>query len=276
LTSRPLLPRSKAVTIVLGMKTPQGVILAADTQETYTQSHKVNRPKLVYKADTNLSGTPIVFSVAGAGVGPWIDKLTTAMWESVQDATSLDDACVNLEETVIKQYHDFRGLLSFDPTADLIYAIGCPGGVRLFYAYGPIVNEERVRASGSGQPIADFLLRNFTDSLHITNAMALAIYVLMSAKRHADGCGGETQVAIIHRDGFGAELTAEQIGASEKILDAAAGYGDMMLMLAANPIIDESGLKAASKSLLSGVTRELSGLAAVSGMQDLLDKIKKA
>jgi hypothetical protein len=263
------------VTIVLGMKTPQGVILAADTQETYTQSHKVNRPKLVFKTDTNLANIPIVFSVAGAGVGPWIDKLTTAMWESVQDATSLDEACENLEKTVIKQYRDFSGLLSFDPTADLIYAIGAPGGVRLFYAYGPIVNEERLRASGSGQPIADYLLRNFTATHHITNGMALAIYVLMVAKRHADGCGGETQVAIIHRDGFGVELSPAQIAASENVLDTAAEYGDTILMLAGNPIVNGEALKDASSHLISDVTSNLSALAAVSGMKELLDKIRE-
>src|SRR6266702_2207281 len=97
----------KAVTIVLGLKTPQGVVLAADTQETYTQSHKVSRPKLVYKTDTNLSGVPLVLSVAGAGIGPWIDKLTTAMWESIQDATNLDEACSVLEGVITDQYRNF-------------------------------------------------------------------------------------------------------------------------------------------------------------------------
>ena len=58
----------KAVTIVLGLKTPQGVVLAADTQESYEHSHKVNRPKLVYKADKNLCDLPIGLAVAGAGL----------------------------------------------------------------------------------------------------------------------------------------------------------------------------------------------------------------
>lgn len=267
------------MTIVLGMKTPQGVILAADTQETYVQSHKVNRPKLIYRSDTNLAGIPIVFSVAGAGVGPWIDKLTAEMWESVQDATSLDEACVSLEDAIRKQYRDFRSLLSFDPTADLIYAIGAPGGVRLFYAYGPLVNEETIRAAGTGQPIADFLLKNFKGNYHITNAMAMAVYVLMCAKRHADGCGGDTQVALIHRGGWGTELEPAQIAASEHALDAASSYADMILMLAGNPIWTdtggEDGIKLASDTLIQSVGKALTAWSSVPGMKELLDRIRE-
>lgn len=265
---------SRAETIVLGLKTPQGAILAADTQEIYEQSHQVNRPTLVYKRDTNLCSIPIVLSVAGAGAGQWIDKLTTAMWDSVQDASNLDEACSQTETAITDHYRDSKDFVTLDPTADLIYAVGTTGGVRLFHAYGAVVNEVTSRAAGAGQAIADFLLRNFRDDMHITNAMSLAIYILTCAKRHADGCGGDTQVAPIHNNGFSTRRRPEQITAIERVLDFASRAGNMLVMIAGSTVYNPEHLKVAALALTESISFELSKFYEIDSIKKLLEAIE--
>ena len=147
------------MTIVLGIKTPQGVVLASDTQESY-ESHKVSRPKLIFKSDeTSVCGLPVTLAIAGAGTGPWLDKVSAEMWDALQDATSLDEASSQIEEKIKTMYSEYRELVSYDLHAELIYGIGASNGTRLFHAYGPIVNELGIKAAGSGQAIADFLMK---------------------------------------------------------------------------------------------------------------------
>ena len=261
------------MTIVLGMKTPQGLILAADTQESYAGSHKVNRPKLFYKAEKNLCDLPMGLAVAGAGFGPWLDKITAAMWDAIQDATSLDEACSKVEDEIKKRYDEYRQLLNSSIDSELIYGIGASGGTRLFHAWGPIVNEVTHRAAGSGQPIADFLLRHHKTTIHITNAMALAIYVLYSAKQHSEGCGGDTHVAVIQNQGDNYLLDSGQVKAMENLFEAASGFTDNFLVFAANPVVTPEGVKAVGTVVSASLAVEASKLHSVKSIQELLARL---
>jgi len=265
--------RSKTVTIVLGIKTPQGVVLSADTQESYAGSHKVNRPKLVYKSEDNVCGLPIGMAIAGAGFGPSIDKLTTSMWDAVQDATNLDEACSKAEAEIGNHYLQYRKLMALDDD-ELIYGIGASGTTKLFHAWGPIVNEITVKASGSGQPIADFLLRHFKGTMHITNAMAWAVYILYSAKEHADGCGGDTHLAVIQNDGKNYLLEADHIKAMENLFEKTSNATDILLMLAANPVLDAEGVKMAGAVISVKIAEYMGQLTNVKSIPELLKRLK--
>ena len=262
------------MTIVLGVKTPQGLILAADTQESYAGSHKVNRPKLFYKAEKNLCDLSMGLAVAGAGFGPWLDKITAAMWDAVEDATNLDEACSKVEDEIKKRYDEYRQLLNSSIDSELIYGIGASGGTRLFHAWGPIVNEVMHRAAGSGQAIADFLLRHLKTTTHITNAMALAVYILYSAKQHSEGCGGDTHLAVIQNDGKNYLLDSEQVRAMENLFEKASGFTDNFLMFAANPVITPEGVKAVGAVISEGLAVEISKLYSAKSIQELLARLK--
>jgi len=265
----------EAVTIVLGLKTPQGLILAADTQESYEKSHKVNRPKLVYKADKNLCDLPIGLAVAGAGIGPWIDKLTAGIWMAVQDATSLDEACEKAEGDIKEHYREFKELLSYDPHSELIYGIGASGTTRLFHSYGPIVNEVDVSTSGSGQSIADFLLRRFKSTMHITNAIAIAVYVLYCAKLHADGCGGDSHLAVLQNDGQSYLLDATHVATMERVLEKTSSITDIFLMLAGNPISTAQHIQAMGEFLAQNISMQLEQFSGLDSIPELLARLEK-
>jgi len=233
----------------------------------------VNRPKLFYKAEKNLCDLPVGLAVAGAGFGPWLDKITAAMWDTVQDATNLDEACSEVEDEIKARYDEYRRLLNSDIESELIYGIGASGGTRLFHAWGPIVNEVTVRAAGSGQAIADFLLRHLRTTTHITNAMALAIYVLYSAKQHSEGCGGDTHLAVIQNDSENYLLDSPQVKAMENLFEAASGFTDNFLVFAANPIVTAEGVKAVGTVISESLAKEVSKLHSVKSIQELLERL---
>jgi len=109
---------------------------------------------------------------------------------------------------------------------------------------------------------------------HITNAMALAVYVLYSAKNHAEGCGGDTHVAVIQNDGQNFLLEPEQVRAMETLFEKASDVTDSLLMFAANPIVTPDGLKAAGSVLSESLAIELSKMHSVSSMPELLARLK--
>src|SRR5260370_31797210 len=94
------LPKRRAVTIVAGFRFNTGIILCADTQETIQNYSKTWTPKLVVKPHP-WTGTDspddLMVAFAGAGDGPFIDKVTERAWEDVQTATSFDEACSEIE-----------------------------------------------------------------------------------------------------------------------------------------------------------------------------------
>ena len=70
------LPRRKAVTIAAGFRFNGGVILCADTQEVIAHS-KTSVPKLRLEPTMIAKDSPddLMIAMAGAGNGPFIDKL---------------------------------------------------------------------------------------------------------------------------------------------------------------------------------------------------------
>ena len=197
------------------------------------------------------------------------------MWETMQDVTSLDEACSKVEDEIKARYDEYRRILNFNPDSELIYGIGAAGGTRLFHAWGPIVNEVPKRAAGSGQAIADFLLRHFKENVHITNAMALAIYVLYSAKEHAEGCGGNSHLAVLQDDGESYLLDDAQINGMEDLVKTSSKTTDIFLMFAANPVVTPDGVKAAGAIISELLASEISELQGVKSIRDLLARLDK-
>ena len=81
------------MTIAAGFRFNGGLILCADTQETIQELHsKTWTPKLIVEPALKLSkDSPddLMIAIAGAGDGPFIDKLTELAWLASRDATYL-------------------------------------------------------------------------------------------------------------------------------------------------------------------------------------------
>lgn len=184
------------MTIAIGFRCKDGVILCADTQETFDGT-KRNVPKLVVKNSTN--DHPLVLAVAGAGDGPLIDRLISDIWNQVSTCSELDDACFAADDEILRIYDRYASSFGGNlPSVELIYAIRSQDKVRLFHASGQIVNEVSHRSIGVGHILSDYLTeRMFFTDVGIGTMLQIATYILKETKQYVDGCGGESHIVMI-------------------------------------------------------------------------------
>jgi 20S proteasome alpha/beta subunit len=201
------LPERKAVTIVAGFRCDQGVVICADTQETIDKS-KMHVPKLrLEPKDRDCKDSPddLMIAFAGAGEGPFVDKLVDRAWEDAQLSGGFDEVCDEIEKSIKKTYKEYGGIFQggYCPYVELIYGVKMGGKSKLFKADGPVVNEKLEHAaSGSGLYLAHFIsTRMYGQYLTVQQAVILAAYVLFQAIRHVDGCGGDSHIAVLRNDG---------------------------------------------------------------------------
>lgn len=206
------LPERKAVTIIAGFKSPQGIIVCADTQETVGNLSKRNVPKVRFEPSgvrehlllSGVSDLAVAFCGA-ANNGPFIDKIVDRAWEAAQHTTSIDEACLTIENSIKATYQEFGQIYQrgYCPEAELIYGVKMSGESRLFNAFGAIINEKETYSTGGiGYYMADFLAsRMYQRHLNIYQCAILAAYILFQAKEHVDGCGGESQIAVLKNEG---------------------------------------------------------------------------
>lgn len=204
------LPRRKVVTIAAGFVARDGIVLCADTQETYGQLLKLNTPKIIVRPDSFIPGGPrIVF--AGAGHGPFIDKLANEAWKKVSTRSPVGqfaEVCDDIESSIKDVYGEFGRIYQSGamPEAELIYAVAVGSKTGLFKAHGPIVNPVSNYASvGVGLYLADYInARLGLDSPELADSRwyeILAIYLLQQATEYIEGCGGDSHVLTLMASG---------------------------------------------------------------------------
>jgi hypothetical protein len=252
------LPKRNAVTIVAGFKSYEGVVLCADTQETVLHS-KRQVPKLRFEPDSlskwgkTMRGeevTDMAAAFCGAGDGPFIDKLIDEAWKAAQEATSLQEAGERIEASITGLYREFGKIYQpgFCPQVDLIYGIRMAGRSKLFSAVGPVVNEKgEYYSAGQGYYMADFLARRMYGShLTIHQCVIVAAYTLLQAKEHVDGCGGDSQIAVLRDGGPSGLLNFQVINAITKNLEMVDTDMGALLLAATNLDIDDKQWKEAA------------------------------
>lgn len=246
------------MTIIAGFKCFQGIVLCADTQETISNLSKRNVPKLRFEPSSGPHhGDRLAAIFCGAGEnGAFIDKLVETAWEDAQLATSLDEACCEMEKSIKSTYQEFGQVYQagYCPSAELIYGIKMHNACRLFSAHGPIVNEKNeYEASGAGYYMADFLAkRMFGTHLTLHQCVILAAYILLQAKEHVDGCGGESHIAVLREEGVSGKVDRYRVEAMTELIEFADGYSGELLLNAANAQLKSAEfLKAATRSSCS-------------------------
>ncbi len=238
------LPERKAVTIIAGFKSSEGIVVCADTQETISNLSKRNVPKVRFEPSgirehillAGVNDLAVAFCGA-ANNGPFIDKIVDQAWDAVQQTTSLDDACMAIENSIKQTYQEFGQIYQpgYCPEAELIYGVKMHGNSRLFSAFGPIVNErDTYSTGGAGYYMADFLAsRMYSGFLNVYQCAILAAYILYQAKEHVNGCGGESHIAVLSNNGtsgLAASSNIEKITKLVQLADQAAG--DIIIQMA--------------------------------------------
>jgi ABC-type cobalt transport system substrate-binding protein len=214
------------VTIAVGFRFHGGLALCADTQETI-ENTKTWTPKLKFEPSTEAgkdSADDLMLAIAGSGEGPWVDKLTEQIWESISVAETFGGACHSAQQAIKQTYREYGRIFQpgFLPGADLIYGIKMQRRSGLFKANGPIVNEvPHYGIIGSGYYMAEFLIKRLHHNLLSgTQAVLLAAYVLFECKEHVEGCGGDSHIALLSERGRSNVIDTWRVQALTEMLAA--------------------------------------------------------
>jgi hypothetical protein len=195
--------------------------LCADTQETI-EPLKRHVPKLRIEPnkDGGDSTDELIVAFAGAGDSPFIDKLVSRAWEDAQVGTNIEEVSDDVEKSIKDTYKEYGQIYQtgYCPQVSLLYGIKMHGKSLLFRADGPVVNEkETYDCAGIGLYLSNFLCsRMYRNNLTLEQATILAAYVLFQGKEHVEGCGGESQVAILKNNG-GSGIAENLSGISRQI-----------------------------------------------------------
>ena len=198
------------MTIALGLRADDGIVLCADTQQTISGYIKTYDGKV----HTTLYDDPrVVVAVAGAGT---MDYVATARQSILENFSEELKARQNVHQSIPVVLKE-RALQFFDehlarwayfpererPTVELLIAVtGKDTYPRLFHYNGTSFHETSQKAIGDGVLLADQLLMQYGFGVHkVAELSSLAVYILHRVKKGVDGCGGSTHVVGL-RKGF--------------------------------------------------------------------------
>jgi ATP-dependent protease HslVU (ClpYQ) peptidase subunit len=197
--------KGERVTICAGFTSTFGVVICADSQETIDVM-KFDAPKLIIKPSIGDVSDKVRMAFAGAGHGPFIDKLVEKMWEAANRGPSMlaTDVFDRIEDANIewhkKIWEVYEG--GSRPEAEILIAIYTPNEVNLYQSSGPIISPVNSHAFiGRGGELATYMAENICDFDELEDNVSSGIYILENVKKYVESCGGDTQLAVIMLDG---------------------------------------------------------------------------
>lgn len=244
----------KYMTVTVGFLCADGVVLGADSQESYEGSAlKRSVPKLVSfppfdQNDIFLSPPPqtpdrrAIFT--GAGDAALVDKVIDELWAEIATADpSVSAIAAAIERRITELYGEYRELYhpGYMPSAQITFGIWCAGESQLFHASGPLVNKIGkmgssfgYKSAGIGSEITDYIQgRMRVIPSKVDDAIVLATYMLEQAVAHAEGCGGDIRLVWLRNDGTADIAEVDQY--TTLILKGLDNQISKAILAAANP-----------------------------------------
>jgi hypothetical protein len=175
-----------------------GIVLCADTQETIPGYTKTDANKLI---GVDMPGMNLLFAGAGNNAVQ-IDETVQAISRALSKASPRKDeelmitlrGC--LGELFPRQYYP-RPNSAVE--VDLLMASRAAFGLRLFHiADCSIARVYEKACIGTGVILgAQLLQRHYDYAVQLTEAAIICAYVFHHVKRWVDGCGGNTDIALV-------------------------------------------------------------------------------
>jgi 20S proteasome alpha/beta subunit len=209
------LPQRKRMTIALGLRANDGIVLCADSQKTISGYIKT------YDGKVDLHGyrdPRVIVAIAGAGTEDYIDTAQLMLLNDFDDELKQrgnlhGSIPIVLKERFLKFFDEHLARWAYfpereRPTTELLIGVtGQRTWPRIFHCDGTAFREVSQKAIGDGVLIADQLLNQYGfGDFTVAQLASLAVYILRKVKERVDGCGGETHVIGL-RKGFDFALT---------------------------------------------------------------------
>jgi len=191
------------VTIGAGVIATDGIVLAADSQETLDDYLKLFKPKVIELP----LGADLKCVVVGSGDGPFIDMLT----ERISSLLSVIEPYMeNVKDTVHRAILDVCNQIfplyptqESKPQAHLLIGIRASDGLSLFDAAVPMLKAaEGYTFIGFGRDLAAYKAKQLMlPQMPLSVAAPLTAHILDVVKKNLQHCGGETKMVVMTADG---------------------------------------------------------------------------
>jgi hypothetical protein len=200
------------MTIVAGMLGPGFAVLGSDSEES-----KGLGKATVRKIAKVEKGSPkqVCCLIGGAGSGSFIDSAVQQFDEELPSKCSLKDVRDLLKDIVTKVHQEDIDKLPEPSRADasfeLLSAVWVKDeGVRLIRTGRGFSLLQPTRcAIGWGDYLADYLFATYAyDNMGVRKCTRLITYVIAEVSKHAQYCGGPSQIMTIGNDGEPSEMHA--------------------------------------------------------------------
>lgn len=195
------------MTIAAGFHCKDGVLLCADTQMTVPWLLKYPESKMGML--TKDIKNPLFFVYAGQKEFSHMcfSRLSNAATKAEKENQDFEDV---LAEECVRIHERFYPLYS-DPNRQLELSLLIARHkkeeqkVDLYEVYGPsLARVSRYECIGTGMSLTKAIASDlYSPTMTLREAFSMAVYILGLTKTHIDGCGGESQIMLIHeKDGY--------------------------------------------------------------------------
>ncbi len=204
------------MTIAIGLLATDGVVIAADTQESagYPGDMKSSGTKILWALRSNASNPPVTgaFAVSGAGTVGNLDAVNQKLAESfcLSAGNTLNDltALLNASLDDFYTHHVLLPQERKDKHFDLVLGATQGNDTRLWLSDQTVLRRSNTYgAVGSGAEYATVLLSRIYTQLPLSKATVLAAYTIFLVKEFVEGCGKNTEVVVL--DGGQARMLAD-------------------------------------------------------------------
>jgi len=216
------------MTIIVGIICKDGIVLAADSQETYRRGVAVKRLGFE-KIRTVIERGPAKVVMVGSGEGPFISRAAELLEAKLQSSLLPSPRIIaDLAEDTLTEINsryvvDRAVKLKLDHSEvnepDLALMLGifwkdaAKTDMNIFTIFpdGVAEKEAGYASLGSGSAYAEYLLaRMYRDTITVEQGCKIAAYAVEQVKEVEPNCGGPTFITVIQGDGIH-KLTREQI-----------------------------------------------------------------
>jgi 20S proteasome alpha/beta subunit len=214
--------RRKAVTIAIGVVGTDGVVIAADTQETIGAT-KTDESKMLIANRGIKMAKHGALAISGAGDGSYLDTLNQELCSSFMSRNWDMPSFASRAKKIVRSFH-LDHVVPFGKFRD------CP---EIYVVAGAQLGDDiclwesdkstfrpcrKYSAVGIGHAYARVMLRRYWTEMDVIKAASLAAFVIFKVKESVEACGNHTQIAII-KNGYAEYLSQPKIDMLEYAFD---------------------------------------------------------
>lgn len=208
-------PMERLVTIAIGFKCTDGIVLATDSQITRGTSKKTG-PKL-FPVLSFPEHERLATVIAGAGGVGFMQRAVSTIALELKTLTdpSLEDVRATIESSLLAFYKTHMYPRPGWEEVDFSLLVGCwteKDGFSLLKtqqtAVNPLLDKTGYSAIGSGVYVSEYALDLvFEMGLNVEHAKMLATFCIKAAKDYASYCGGDTRIHALQFSELGGGVT---------------------------------------------------------------------